>query len=143
VLDDGAQRRLLLGRVLDRARDAEDHDRAVVGRVVHRRARQDQPVDQRHRQARRHLLAHRSQCAAGDRAVAVDGVAVTGVQHRHDDRLAVRRDDPEVRDQGLVEDRVDHLALVAAAFALAPQPDPVGSGLGLIGACSGHSSSYL
>ena len=64
VLDDRLQRRsLLLGRV-DRPRRSQQHDRAVVGRVVHRRAREHEAVEQRHGQACRRAGAERAQRAA-------------------------------------------------------------------------------
>jgi hypothetical protein len=51
--------------------------------------------------------------------VQVHRVADARVQRRGHERLAVLVGDPEVRDQRLVEDRIDRRALVAAAFALA------------------------
>ena len=45
VVDDQVQRVLALDRVLDRARGADDHRRAVVHRVVEGRAPRDQPVE--------------------------------------------------------------------------------------------------
>ncbi len=80
-----------------RTRAAPDqHRRAVVGGVVHRRAREHETVDQRHRQARGRARGERAQRAARDGAVAVDDVAAAGVQGGDDERLAVRR--PRCRD---------------------------------------------
>ena len=56
-----SQGRELLGAVLDAAaRVPEQHHRAVVGGVVHRRARQHQPVDQRDGQAGRGARGQRA-----------------------------------------------------------------------------------
>ena len=69
VLDDRLEGRQLLGRVGHAPCRSQEHHRAIVGRVVHRRARQHQPVDQRHRQARRRAGGERAKGAARHRAV--------------------------------------------------------------------------
>ena len=72
-------------------------------------------------------------------------VAAARVQRGGHDRLSVRLDDAEVRDQRLVEDRVDHVAVVAAAFALAPQTHAVGRRLGhgaTVGCGGGHNAPF-
>jgi len=50
--------------------------------------------------------------------VAVDEIAAAGVQRRNHKRLAPVGD-AEVGEQRLVEDRVDHAAVIAATLALA------------------------
>ena len=127
--------RALLALVLDRAGAAEQHHRAVVGGVVHRRAREHQTVDQRDGQAGARAGGERPHRATRQRAVAVDDLAVAGVQHGDHERLAVLVDDAQVGDQCLVEDRVDRLALVAAPFALAPQAHALGWRRGRRGSC--------
>ena len=128
----------LLGGVLDAARAAEEHRRAVVGGVVHRRAGEHEAVEQRHGQADRRARGERPCRAPRHRAVAVDDVAAARVQRGHDERLAVLADDAEVGDQPLVEDRVDRRAVVAAALAPAPQPHALGAWRGGVGG-GGHS----
>jgi hypothetical protein len=61
-------------------------------------------------------------------AVAVDDVPAARVQRGDHERLAVLVHDPEVGDERLVEDRVDHLAFVAAPFALAAKAHALGRG---------------
>ncbi len=93
VLDDRLQGASTFSpRSVDRARLPEQHHGAVVGGVVHRRARQHEAVDQRHRQARRGPRRHRpASCAGAQRAVAVDDPAVARVQGGDHERLPVRR----------------------------------------------------
>ncbi len=52
-------------------------------------------------------------------------------------------DDAEVGDQRLVEDRVDTLALVAAPFALASQPDALGGAAPGRWACAGQLGGHV
>ncbi len=54
----------------------------------------------------------------------VDDVAGARVQRGEHQRLTVF-DDPDVRDEALVEDRVDRLAVMAAALPLAAQSHPI------------------
>ena len=126
MFDDRAQRGTLLARILDGPGAAEEHHGSVVGRVVHRRARQHQAIEQRHGEAGGRARGQRAQCSPGGRAVHVDHVCSTSVQGGHDKRLPVRVDDAEVREQSLIQDRVDQRPLVASAFALAPQAHAVG-----------------
>ena len=105
---------------LDRPALAEDHDRAVVHRVVKRGAREHQPVEQRDREAHRHAVGERSEQPAERRAVQVHAIAVARVQHRDHERLPVVADDAEVADHALVENRVDRGPPVVAAAGAAP-----------------------
>ncbi len=129
---DRPEGRSLLERLGDLACFAEDDRRAVVGRVVHRRAGQHEPVDQRDRQACPGAACHRAHRPPGAGTVAVDDIAVPGVERRHRQGLAVVHHDRQVSDQGLVEDRVDRPAIVAAALTLAAQADPLGSRRGRV-----------
>ena len=46
----------------------------------------------------------------------VDEVAAACVQCRDHKRLPVRLDDPEMSNEGLIEDRIDRVAIVIAAL---------------------------
>jgi len=59
-------------------------------------------------------------------------VAAARVQHGDHERLVILYGDAQMSDQGLVQDRVDDAPVVACAFALAPQADPIGWGRGCI-----------
>ena len=128
VLHDRLQRLALLTVPGHRASLSEQHHRAVVGGVVHRRTRQHEAVDERDRQAGRGTGRERLDGAGAERAVAVDDAVPARVQGGDHERLAVLVGDAQVREQRLVEDRVDHIALVTAPLALAPQAHAVGGG---------------
>jgi GntR family transcriptional regulator/MocR family aminotransferase len=118
---EGLQRPQPLGWPLDGRGDPEHEHRAVVDGVVEGRAGEHEPVEQRHRQAGRCAGAQRADRAARGGAVEVDGVPHARVQCGDDVGLSVR-DEAEVRDQRLVEDRLDRLALVHRAGGNAADP---------------------
>jgi hypothetical protein len=111
--------------VLDERRGAEHDDRAVVDRVVERRAREHEPVEQRHGYADRDPGGQVAQHPARRRAVHVEEVAGARMKGGDDVRAAVDLE-PDVAIQRLVEDRVDRLTVVAAALRLAPDTKMVG-----------------
>ncbi len=111
-------RRLRSGSVTSRG-DAEHDHRPVVHRVVERRARQHQPVEQGHGDA--HRPGQGAQQAAGLGAVEHQLVVEPGVDGRDDVGLAVGHE-ADVAHRGLVQDGGDHLAVVGAAGGQAVQP---------------------
>ena len=114
VLDERVQRRALLVLVLDQPRLAEHDDRAVVERVMEGSAREHEAVEQRHGHAHGHTLAQRAEHAAERRAVQIQLLSCARVQHRDHERLAAVGE-AEVRDESLVEDRMDRRVVVRAA----------------------------
>ena len=92
-------------------RAAEDDDRAVIHRVVERRAGQDEPVDQRHGDADLGPAGHRLEHPAAGRAVHVEPIAHPHVQGRDHERPPVDHE-ADVTHRRLVEDRVDQGAII-------------------------------
>src|SRR4051812_18209008 len=81
------------------------------------RSRQHQTVEQRYRDADRDPLLHVFQHPAANRAVDIQMVADTRVRRGNHVRLAIDTES-DVADQGFVDDRVDCVAVVAAAVTL-------------------------
>src|SRR5205814_8507349 len=107
---------------LDGATD--DHRRAIVDRVVERRAGQHQTVDQRHGDAHVDTRRERSQHAAGGRTVDVEVVTDPPVRGGDHERT-VLGDEADVAHDALVEDRVEGGAVVAG-----PLGKPADGGVG-------------
>ena len=120
-----AQRRDLLGRILDQAGPAQHHHRAVVDRVVEGRAGQHQAVDEGDGDAHVEAGGERAHHPAGGRAVEVQRVADPGIAGGHGEGLAVD-DEGDVTDEAVVEDAVDLGAIEDAAFREAAQPGAIG-----------------
>src|SRR6266581_1578484 len=115
VLGDDLQRVEPLPRVVHLDRGAEDHDRAVVHRVVEGRTGQHQAVLDGDGHADRGAPFECPQHPAGGGAVEVQAVAIAGVDGGDDVGLAVHHE-ADVADQGLVQDGVDRLPVVRATF---------------------------
>ena len=92
----------------------EHHDRPVVHRVVHRRAREHETVEQRHRHADPHARRERAEHPARRGAVQEQPLVQPRERHGDDERLA-GLDEPDRADQRLVEDRVGERAVVRSA----------------------------
>jgi hypothetical protein len=91
---------------------------AVVHRRVEQRARDDDPVHERDADA------HRVAVGGGRDAplactVQEEAIAVTPIGHRDDDRAAVVHE-CHVRDESLIENAEDRLAVVVAAIVVSP-----------------------
>lgn len=114
VLDNGLQRRDLFVTIRDDRRVPEHDGRAVVHRVMERRARHHQTVDDRRRHAGGRAAGERLQHSARDGAVHVQPVADARVNGRDDERLLVEGE-ADVDDQRLVEDRVNRRFVVAGS----------------------------
>ena len=113
MVDDGVEGATLLRFVVDPVGHAVEHDAAVVHRVVHRRAGQNEAVEQGDGDA--HLgPGGRAQHGVPDGTVQVERVVDPPERHREHARRAVDHE-AHVGDVGLVEDRVGEGAINAAA----------------------------
>ncbi|MEZ5100635.1 MAG: hypothetical protein R3C15_12715 [Thermoleophilia bacterium] len=114
--------------LLDERERAEQHRGPVVRRVVEDRAGEDDPVEQRHGQARGRAGREGPVQAAGRGAVDVDAVVDAGVQDGDAEGLAVDRD-RHVGDHRGVDDGVDRGAVVRAPGGQALDADARRAGL--------------
>src|SRR6266545_4550742 len=117
VLDHGPQGRVLLLEVGDQAGPAEDHHRAVLKGMVEYRAGQDQPVDQRDRDADVHPRPH-AEAAAG-RPVQVQRLADPSVAGRQRVDLPVHGEG-HMAQEPLVQDGVHGRPVVPPALRQPP-----------------------
>src|SRR5207249_11618409 len=95
----------------------------VVDGVVERRSREHEPVDERDGQANLDTAGQRTERATGGRAVDVQVVADACLERRHD-QGGVVPDDPQVADEGFVQDRIDRGAVVCGTLG---QPADAGA----------------
>ena len=118
----------LVGVALDDlCRGAEYDDRPVVHRVLEYRAREDDAVEQRHRQAGGDPATELAQRAAGGRAVDEDMVVDPCLQCGDHERLAVV-DEAEMRHERRIQDGVDRRAVVLGALRQPAHAGPVRRG---------------
>ena len=113
VVCEGVQHLELLLKIVDECRRSEHHRRAVVHRMMKGRPGQNESIDVRDRQARRHALCQRPQHAAGGRSVYVDRLADPDVDRRNHERLAVDNK-PEMTNEPQVKDLVDGRPVINA-----------------------------
>ena len=125
LLGEGFERRQPLRRLVDRSEATEGDHRLVVRAVLEDRAREDEPVEERHGHTRRPAASKHAEHPARGRAVDVDPVGDAGTQHRDADGLSAV-DERDVADERAVEDLLDPAAVVAPLLRVAPNSDPVG-----------------
>ena len=125
MLDDRRERAEPLVRPGHLGGDAEDHDRAIVHRMMERGARQDEAVEERHGGRDRDAVAQPAEHPARRGAVHVEGILHPGVRRRQDERLAVVHE-AQVADEPFVEDGVHRGPVVGRAAGQAPDPRPLG-----------------
>lgn len=124
VIQQAAQGPRFLRGVVDHARVTADDDRAEVHRMVHGRPGQHQGVDEGRGDADGQARPRCFGCPGGQHRAAaggtvqVEGFAVAGVRRRQHHR-PTGTEVAQVTDQGLVQDVVDRLAVVAGAFPVA------------------------
>src|SRR6185503_4771498 len=109
------ERRHLLLSIFNDPRATEDHHRTIVHRVMKRRPREHQTIDDRHRHTRIETTRQRTQHSTSLRAVDVELVINTGVTSRDHERLTLRRK-PDVTDKPLVQNSVDSFAIEMTAL---------------------------
>ena len=112
--------------------------------MVERGACEHEAVEQRRGHTDGSAGCERAQHAARGRAVQIEPIADPAVHARDHERLPVVGDEADLADERLVEDRVDHLAIVDAALrepADLVRGEGAGAAMGL-SFCSGFLYHY-
>src|SRR5205823_4316167 len=120
-VDESFEPRLLLDFVNNLMSIAFRHHRAVIGRMVEGRARQDKTVD--YRDGHAHLgTIYRFEHPAGGGAVPIDVIALPPLQRRGDIWRAVEHI-TDMADGHCIENCMNGFGIVAAALAQPPDAD--------------------
>src|SRR5437867_4417595 len=115
MLDQSSEHPKFLFAVDDFLCFTEDHYRAIVHRMMKGGAREDEPVEDRHRDAGLDTASQRAQQPGCGRAMEVE-IVIHARMDRGDDHRTAFDDETGVTDQRLVEDGVNRVAIVGAAL---------------------------
>ena len=118
VFGDGAQGGEFFFTIFHRGCCPQDHDRAVIHRVIENRAREHEAIEQRDGHADRNSLIQVAQHSARGGTVDVEVVARATVGRRNHEWLVVYHK-TDVTDEALVKDLVSGCAIVDTAVRLA------------------------
>src|SRR6185503_19936970 len=102
-------------RVFNNCRSPEYDNRAIIYRMMERRARQHQPVNERDRYANFYSFANRLQHAACRRAVNVKTITHSRVARWYDEGLVINYE-PDMADERLVKNFADARAVKLCAL---------------------------
>src|SRR5215213_342652 len=109
------QRGYLLFTIFNQRRMPKDDYRSIIHRVMKRRPRKHEPIDDCHRHARIDTTRQRPQRPARRRAVYVKLVLGTRISGWDNERLPFRRK-ADVTNKSLIENSVDSLAIEMTSF---------------------------